>query len=193
MTQPSLIETEAPATRKGFQRFGLLAVVAGLVLVVVFFSFTSWYEIFKAIHVLAAMVWLGGGTIITILAWRAQRARDNVQLVQIARQAEWAGTRVFVPSALVVLAMGIVLMAKGDFGYGEFWPLFGLIAWGVSFVVGATFLGPEAGRLARLTEVKDPDDPEVVARTNRVLAVARADVVLIALVAAVMVAKPFVT
>jgi uncharacterized membrane protein len=196
MTQQTFAGSEATAEkshRTPLEWLGILGPIAGLALVVVFFSNTSWYLVFKAIHVLAAIVWLGGGTVITILAWKAQRAKDNAQLLQIGKQAEWASTRIFVPSALVVLAMGFVLMHKGGWSYGDFWPIFGLAAWGVSFVVGAAFLGPETGRLARLIEVRGPDDPAVIARLNRILAVARADVVLILLVAADMVAKPFLS
>ena len=133
--------------------------------------------------VAAAVLWLGGGAAITVLAWQAQRTKDNAQLLQIGKQAEWLSMRLFVPSALVVVAMGVVLMHKGDWGYGHFWTLFGLIAWGVSFVVGAAFLGPESGRLAKLIETKGPEDPEVLARLNRIISVARADVFLILLIA----------
>lgn len=193
MTQPTIVGAQTPAetTRSVFQWIGILGPIAGLAVAVVFLSSTSWYLVFKSIHVLAAVVWLGGGAMITVLAWRAQRARDNAQLLQIAKQAEWLSMRVFVPASLVVVAMGVVLMHKGEWGYGHFWPLFGLIAWSVSFVVGAAFLGPEAGGLAKLIEAKGPEDPDVNARLNRIISVARADVMLVLLVAADMVAKPF--
>jgi uncharacterized membrane protein len=186
---------QAPAetTRSLFQWIGILGPIIGLAVAVVFLSNTSWYGVFKAIHVLAAIIWLGGGAAIAVLAWQAQRTKDNAQLLQIGKQAEWLSMRVFVPSALVVVAMGVVLMHKGDWGYGHFWTLFGLIAWGVSFVVGAAFLGPESGRLAKLIETKGPEDPEVLARLNRIISVARADVVLIMLIAIDMIAKPFLT
>jgi uncharacterized membrane protein len=195
MTQPTMAGAHAPAetTRSLFQWIGSLGPIIGLAVAVVFLSNTSWYGVFKAIHVLAAIIWLGGGAAITVLAWQAQRSKDNAQLLQIGKQAEWLSMRVFVPSALVVVAMGVVLMHKGDWGYGHFWTLFGLIAWGVSFVVGAAFLGPESGRLAKLVETKGPDDPEVLARLNRIISVARTDVVLILLIAIDMVAKPFLT
>ena len=178
-------------TRTFFEWLGIIGPIVGLAVVVLFLAKTGWYEVFKALHVLAAILWLGGGALITVLAWRAQRAKDSIQLLQIAKQAEWASTRIFVPSSLVILAMGIVLMHKGHWDYGDFWPLFGLVAWGVSFVVGAAFLGPEAGRLSRLVETKGPDDPEVMARLSRIISVARADIVLVLLIAADMVAKPF--
>jgi uncharacterized membrane protein len=186
-------QAPAESTRSLFQWIGILGPIIGLAVAVVFLSNTSWYNVFKAIHVLAAIIWLGGGATITVLAWQAQRTKDNAQLLQIGKQAEWLSMRVFVPASLVVVVMGVVLMHNGDWGYGQFWSLFGLIAWGVSFVVGAGFLGPQAGKLAKLIEAKGPEDPEVIARLNRIISVARVDVVLILLVAADMVAKPFLT
>jgi uncharacterized membrane protein len=196
MTQPTAAGAQTPAeaeagTRSALEWLGILGPIAGLAVAVVFLANTSWYDVWKTIHVLGAIVWLGGGAMITLLAWRARRAKDDNQLLQIAKQAEWLSVRVFVPSSLVVVAMGFVLMHNGHWGYANFWPLFGLVAWSVSFLVGATFLGPEAGRLGRLIEVKGPDDPQTVARVNRIISVARADVVLLLLIAADMVAKPF--
>jgi uncharacterized membrane protein len=193
VTQETTTRAPAESHRTALEWLGIIGPIAGLAVLVLFLSKTSWYQVFKSIHVLAAIIWLGGGAMITVLAWQAQRAKDNAQLLQIGKQAEWLSMRVFVPASLLVLAMGIVLMHKGDWGYGHFWALFGLIAWGVSFVVGAAFLGPEAGRLAKLIEAKGPEDPEVIARLNRIISVARADVVLVLLVAADMVAKPFLT
>ena len=195
MTESTATGARVPETtsRSFFSWVGIVGPILGLAVLVVFLADTSWYFVFKTIHVLAAIIWLGGGAVITVLAWRAQRAKDTPQLLQIGKQAEWLSTRVFVPASLTVFVMGVILMHKGDWGYDHFWVLFGLIAWGVSFLVGATFLGPEAGRLSKLIEAKGPDDPEVIARLNRVIAVARADVVLVLLIAADMVAKPFLT
>lgn len=186
--QPSELKT-----RTFFEWLGIIGPIVGLAVVVLFLAKTSWYEVFKTIHVLAAILWLGGGALITLLAWKAQRAKDNVQMLQIAKQAEWASTRIFVPASLVVVAMGVVLMHKGNWGYGNFWPLFGIIAWSVSFLVGVSFLGPQSGKLAKLIELKGPEDPDVAARASRIIAVARADVVLILVIAADMVAKPFLS
>jgi uncharacterized membrane protein len=191
MEQSTVAGSPAENTRSPLEWISLAAPAAGLALVIVFLSNTSWYFVFKSIHVLAAILWLGGGAAIMILALRAQRAKDNAGLVQIAKQAEYLSLRLFVPASLVVVAMGVVLMHKGGWGYGHFWPQFAVAAWIVSFVVGAAFLGPESGRLAKLLETAGPDDPDVLARVNRIIAVARMDIVLVLLVAADMVAKPF--
>jgi len=183
----------ATTSRSFFSWVGIVGPILGLAVLVVFLADTSWYFVFKTIHVLAAIIWLGGGAIITVLAWRAQRARDTPQLLQIGKQAEWLSTRVFVPASLTVVVMGVILMHKAGFGYDHFWTLFGVIAWAVSFVVGAAFLGPQTGKLAKLMETRGPDDPAVAARLDVIINVARADVVLVLLVAADMVAKPFFT
>jgi len=194
MTSPPLTRTNASTAtqaRSGYDWLGIIAPLAGLVVLVVFFSFTSWYLVFKTLHVLAAIIWLGGGTVLAVLAWQARRTRSYADLLRIGKSAEWVGTRVFVPASLLVGGMGFVLMAKGDWSYGEFWPIFGITVWALSFLAGAAFLGPESAKLARLLEANGPDDPQVMRRLNRILAVARTDVVLILLVAAAMVAKPF--
>ena len=106
MTQPTIAGAKAPAetSRSGFQWIGIFGPLIGLALAVVFLSNTSWYLVFESIHVLAAVIWLGGGAAITLLAWRAQRARDNAELLQVAKQAEWMSLRVFVPMSVVVVA-----------------------------------------------------------------------------------------
>lgn len=184
---------QAPAetVRSPLEWLGLVAPAVALVVAIVFLSNTDWYSVFKAIHVVSAVLWVGGGAAITILALKAQRTKDDAGLVQIAKQAEYLAMRLFVPASLVVGVMGFVLMHKGQWGYDHFWSLFALAGWIASFVVGMAFLGPETGRLAKLMDEKGPDHPETIARVNRIVAVARTDVVLIALIAADMVAKPF--
>jgi uncharacterized membrane protein len=193
MTESTAANAPATTSRSFFTWVGILGPILGLGLAIAFLANTEWYLVFKTIHVFFAIVWLGGGAMITVLAWRANRAKDTQQLLVIGKQAEYLSNRVFVPSSLIVLAMGIVLMHKGGWGYDHFWPLFGLIGWCISFAVGAAFLGPQAGKLGKLMETHGPDDPEVVARLDRVINVARADVVLVLLIAVDMVAKPFFT
>jgi uncharacterized membrane protein len=191
MTEETAAASAAEPVRSPLAILAWAAPVAGLVLAIVFLTQTSWYEVFKTIHVLGAIIWLGGGALITILAFRADRAQDDDELIAIGRQAEWASTRIFIPAAVIVLAMGLILMHKGQWGYDHFWTLFGLAGWALSFAVGALFLGPQTTKLNTLVAEKGPRHPETQAKLRTILAVARADVVLIVLIAADMVAKPF--
>ena len=77
-----------------------------------------------------AVVWVGGGTLLTILgdpgaAGVAIRAR----IVTIAQQAAFAGEKIFAPAGLVVFLMGIAMMINTDWGWGTFWIDAGLVGY----------------------------------------------------------------
>jgi hypothetical protein len=81
--------------------------------------------------------------------------------------------------------------SQSPWSYDQFFVIFALAGWAVSFVTGAFFLGPEAKRLGQLMAAKPPDDPEVQHRIRRILAVARVDILLLIAIVFVMTAKPF--
>jgi hypothetical protein len=65
-----------------------------------------------------------------------------------------------------------------------------MVFWALSFVTGAGFLGPQAGRIKKLMDERGPTDPEVQQRINRVLLVARIDNIALILVVLDMALKP---
>ncbi len=175
----------------------LTAVLAGVVLVVgiVFISqatyANAWYSAFKTVHVIAAIVWIGGGTLLTILGVAAERKRDPIELANIARQAATVGEKVFAPAGLVVVAMGIAMMLNTDWGWGKFWIVAGLVGYAITFVTGVGVLSPLAKKVTALTEEKGPTHPETAAAITRILTIARIDVAMLLLVIVDMVTKPF--
>ncbi len=98
-----------------------LAVVA-LALVFVFNTnvFTSdWYAFFKWVHVTGAVLWVGGGLTLTILALKAERSSEPAEMAMIARQAAFVGERVFAPVGLLVLLAGIGMVVNLHLGLGN--------------------------------------------------------------------------
>ena len=177
-----------------FETVSLLVPLAGLAILVLFLVAApgSWYLAFKTIHVLAAIVWLGGGAALTTYGIRSLRKKNNAQeLGVIAAEAEFLGTRVFTPASFLLLAMGIAMMINGDLDWGQFWVVGGLVGWGITTATGILLLSPEAKRLSTLIPERGIEDAEVQARIRKVLHIARADVTVILLIAALMVAKPF--
>ena len=67
--------------------------LAAVVAIAAIFAFNAtalpdhWYAVFKTVHVLFAVAWIGGGVLITILGLRAQRESDPAAVVGVARQA----------------------------------------------------------------------------------------------------------
>jgi uncharacterized membrane protein len=150
----------------------------------------TWYEFSLWVHIFTAVIWVGGNLTLQFLALRIMRADDPVRLAGFAKDAEWVGTRVFTPSALVLLAFGFVLVEKGNWGY-DFWVILGLVVLALSAVTGAAFIGPEAGRIGKLTDQHGVEHPEVQARIKRILKVSRVEGLLLVLVVFDMVVKPF--
>ena len=148
------------------------------------------YEWLLFFHIAAAIVWLGGNLAVQILAIRANRADDPARMVAIAHEAEWFGMRIFLPSSLTVLVLGIILTVDGPWDFGQTWIILALIGWGLSFVTGAAFLGPESGRIGKLLAAEGPESPAVRARIQRIFLVSRIELVLLYLIVLDMVVKP---
>ena len=153
----------------------------------------TWYDWFKAGHVLCAVLWVGGGTTLGIYAILTRRQDTAEEMASLARKAALIGERLYTPLSLLVLAFGFGLMENGlsPWTYDQFFVIFGLAGWGVSAAAGAFFLGPEAKRLGKLMPTRPADDPEVQARIRRILLILRVDNVLLLAIVFVMTAKPF--
>jgi uncharacterized membrane protein len=183
----------APSAESRRTSFIVTSVIALTLVVVsiVFAANTPWYFVFKMLHVGAAVVWVGGGLFITIIAVLAELANDDDQLLQIGHWAETVAGRLFPVMSFVVLGFGIAMTSNGDIPYNQFWIIFGLIAWALSAATGILFLGPESKRLNKAAAEHGPQAPEVQARLRRILLVVRVDVALMFLIVFDMVAKPF--
>jgi uncharacterized membrane protein len=181
-------------SRSGIITGGLLVLVVAVVVIFAFNStatFDNWYALFKVVHVTFAVVWIGGGVLITILAIIAERSRDPEQLAAISRQAALAGEKIFAPAGFVVLAMGIAMMLNTDWGWGTFWVDAGLVGYAATFLTGVLVLSPLAKKIERSVHEKGAAHPDTLALIPRILLIARFDVALLLLVVADMVTKPF--
>jgi uncharacterized membrane protein len=149
----------------------------------------SWYQTWKALHVLMAIVWIGGALMIQLFAFRIIGENDSNRIAKFSSDVEFIGMRTFIPASLVLVVLGFVLVHMGHWQW-TFWLIFAIVVWALSFVSGAAFLGPESGRIAKLIEERGGVDDEVQARIERILLHSRIEMVLIALIAMDMVLKP---
>lgn len=168
-----------------------LVVGLGVVFVVEAGWNTSWYAAFKAVHVVCALIWIGGGMLLTVLGLRAERARDTAQIATIAQQAAFAGERIFAPAGLVVLAMGIGMTINGHLGFGHFWIVAGLVGYALTFATGIGVLSPLAKKISASIESNGPEAPETQALISRILLIARFDMAMLLIVVLDMALKPF--
>jgi uncharacterized membrane protein len=148
------------------------------------------YEFLVFVHVLMAIVWVGGGVAIQVFALRATRSNDSVRVARFSADAEWIGLRVLMPASILLLASGIWAAVEGDWDFGSAWIGIGFAAAIVSFFVGMAFTGPESSRIAKLAEDHGVDHPEVARRVRRITAVSRAELVVLLVAVFAMVVKP---
>jgi uncharacterized membrane protein len=150
----------------------------------------TWYTFFKSVHVVAAAVWVGGALMIQAYAFRILRTGDGRRQADFAKDTEVVGMRVFMPTTWILLLAGIAMMINLDWSWGQNWIVFGLVAFALSFVLGAGFLGPEGGRIAAILEREGPNSRAAQARIRRILALSRAELVVLITVIFGMVVKP---
>lgn len=184
---------EAPAARpSAYSGPATTAAILG-VFIGAFVTFAvwsgNWYQTWKALHVLMAIVWIGGALMIQFFAFRILKERDSVRTAKFAKDVEVISMRTFVPASLILVVLGFVLVHQGSWSY-SFWIVFAIVVWALSFVHGAAFLGPESGRIAKLIAERGGIDAEVQSRIERILLLSRIETAFIALIAMDMVLKP---
>jgi uncharacterized membrane protein len=149
------------------------------------------YNWLKAFHIVAAIVWVGGGVFVQIYTTRLRRANEQARLLAFAKDIEKLGTGVFLPASILVLILGISMVWYSPaWEATQLWVIIGLVGIANTIVVGAAFLGPEAGRIARVAEERGADDPEVLRRTERIFTISRYDLAVLVLVVIDMAVKP---
>src|SRR5436309_10614857 len=142
------METTSSAQAAGRPSWTTPAILLALVGVFLLFAFkatdaaSTWFGVFKLIHVAVAVFWVGGGVLLTALAIRAERSDDPEQLATIARQATFVGEKLFAPASGIVLAMGIAMVINEHLGFGTTWIDIGLAGFAISFVTGIGVLSP---------------------------------------------------
>jgi uncharacterized membrane protein len=188
------METAASSTaaaRRSVLLSTVLVGIAFLVVAVVFAWSAGWYLVFKVLHIFFTTVWIGGGALMTLLGVKAELSDDPSERVWLARQGAFVSGRIFAPSSLVVLATGIGMMIKIDWGWEHFWVVFGLLGFAWTFTTGLGVIVPLTQKLNRLVDTVGPNAPESQAMLSRILLAAKIDIAVLLLVVIDMVVKPF--
>jgi len=150
------------------------------------------YNSLKFVHVLSAVVWVGGAATLQVFAIRITASGDGLRMAAFAQDAEFVGNRIYLPSSIILLVSGIFTIreSSGAWSYDQTWVQVGLAMIVVSIAIGAGFIGPEAGRIARAIDQHGPASAEVRHHINRIFLVSRFELVLLLIVIFDMVVKP---
>jgi uncharacterized membrane protein len=148
----------------------------------------DWYSIFKFLHVASAVIWIGGAFVMIMLGAKAERSKDDSQLVGVVLQVAWAGERIYVPASISTLIFGIVVASIGGL-WSSLWVILGLVGVALTIGLGVGVLTPRAKK-AEAGYKSGGASAGVVALGREILTIAKFDIVLLFVVIADMVLKP---
>ena len=101
-------------------------------------------------HVLSAIVWVGGGLMLSIVGLRVRASGDPNAIRQFAGTLSYAGVRVLLPAVVGTLGFGVWLVIENAaWDFGQLWVLLALGLFAVAFLVGAVYLSRIGTRLQR--------------------------------------------
>ncbi len=147
------------------------------------------YTLVKYVHVLAAMVWVGGVFYSQVLAWRAARSDDPSELPRTARAIGYLGLRIFLPTAIILFVAGLFLVID-KWQFSQLWVSVSMLTWLVLVLIGALYLGPNGEKTGKLFATEGPTSVAARASLDKIFLVTRLQIVLLVLVVFLMVAKP---
>jgi uncharacterized membrane protein len=116
------------------------------------------YAILKFVHVLSAVVWIGGATALAVIMGRLIAARDRTTIAALFPHSMAYGQRMAGPSSIVVLITGIWMIFAGKLSPHAFWIIWGFLGIIVHFVFGATIMRKRGMAFAKLASAPGNDD-----------------------------------
>ena len=146
-------------------------------------------DLLLTVHVLAAVVWVGGSITILALGYYL-KGRDANTRVEYTRMTEWIAPRLFAPASIGVILAGPLLVDELGYEFNEPWLHIGFLGWGLSFLIGVAFYAREGKKREQLIEQHGIEHESVAASVNRVLKVATLDTLIVTLVVLDMTIKP---
>jgi uncharacterized membrane protein len=102
-------------------------------------------QLLKFLHIVMAILWLGGGMCMILLAAFLGRNPAPERLMPLVRQITVYAPRVFVPGSMMVLVTGVAMVWIAGYGWPA-WIVLGLAGVAFGGVFGSGVLGPMATR-----------------------------------------------
>jgi uncharacterized membrane protein len=147
------------------------------------------YQVLLYVHIVCAVIWVGGAFYSQLLAIRTTRSTDPNDLPKLGRQLEFLGTRVFLPASILLFLAGAAMVVQ-SWSFGQAWIAGAVALWILSVIVGAAYLGPKSKVVAELFEREGPSSTAARALMERLFLVSRLELVSFAVIIALMVFKP---
>jgi len=148
------------------------------------------YELLLTIHVLAAVIWVGGGIAMHILGRRVLKRGDSQEIYKFSEEVNKIGMRLYAPTSLILLVAGILLVNEAGYEFSQLWITLAFIGWAFSFIVGVGYYGPHDKKLQALVAADGPTAPGVLENVRQALFVNQIEILVLVLIVVDMTTKP---
>jgi uncharacterized membrane protein len=115
-------------------------------------------NLFKFLHILAVIVWVGGVLTVNVLQVLTGRGHDRAAQASLLRLSDLYGRAVIAPAAALTLVTGLVRVEQINVGFGTFWVAWGIAAIVLSLALGATLIRVTNAELRRIAADAPADD-----------------------------------
>jgi uncharacterized membrane protein len=146
------------------------------------------YELWLFLHIAGTILWIGGAVAGQVFGLLAKRSGDPVVAAAFGRNMSVMSTYVFIPSALLVLVTGVLLVEDGNWDWSEPFVLFGIVGWAAVALIAFGHVTREMGRAGARMAAEGPS-PELAARVARLVLIARVLLLVLFAVVFMMVVK----
>jgi uncharacterized membrane protein len=146
------------------------------------------YTWVKFLHVVSAIVWVGGVIALSVLNARLARSRDANALAALSRVGGFYGQAVIGPAAALTLLAGIGTAVSGGFPMNSFWIIWGFAAILISVALGATLIRITTQQIGKLAT--GGDGPQIAALQGRLALLNGINILLLLSTVWAMIAKP---
>jgi uncharacterized membrane protein len=117
------------------------------------------YDWLLFLHVLATMVWVGGGVLLAALSIRVLRDPDPTAVGRFVGSLRVLGPAILAPATVAVLGLGIGLVVDSDaWDFGQLWVRLGLGLFAAAFLIGAVWQSRTALAATRAATRADDAD-----------------------------------
>jgi uncharacterized membrane protein len=150
---------------------------------------TSLYEWLMFLHVLAAMIWVGGLVVLIALSASILRSGDHDAVARFSASLRRIGPLTLAPSTVAVVSLGIgLVLDSNEWHFSQSWIVLALALFAAAFLIGAVFQSRAAISVERA--IKAGNRKEAVRQLRRWAWGMRLILALLVIVTWDMVAKP---
>src|SRR3954471_18965721 len=125
------------------------------------------FSTLKFLHIVAAIIWVGGVITLTLLNARLASTRNGAAMAALASVGGFFGQKVFGPAAGVTLLAGLATALNAGFPMRSIWIIWGFLVILLSFGLTATVTRSTAQRLGALAASPTSDSAQIAALQRR--------------------------